>query len=541
MPSNKEECLSVFMLIPGFSKDPSVLSCEGEIIEALDISDLRSFTFYFPQVEAALKKYMSFGGDCQQRREFLDAGHEASRQKYLSAPALNRWLEDAKAAKTKNAQRIRNCRKDSIVNKLINIGYSPEDLESNIDQNGWKWSNLIDQPRPLTERIWENIRPQLEETIRLRREKKIELEKKLRQRRFGYATKELLYSRGSAPEDYYIVPSELLELPLAKQLFESDQVWTEIPEAQQSYIKQYAIERSNARLLKLEEEGASAIVRARREAGVPAINTIASNSSEPDRELTRNEETKTQDILQHPTTFFTIWEYGNQCLYTFSEMLEELAKHCFSELHYFRSNEPFQWALGTASYNGLRYADALYLDLAIPGSKTMDDMEALGNTFVCLRCHPTCREMKSWRNLVNHFYIEYKDYAEREVEKQRHVNCKIVNVHDHDQNDPAPLAAYIGTDATLRTVNSVTSSPASPDSSQFYEEILFEAARYDLEKSICIWPCECVGHNGRKHLRLTCRECIALGIFDYRSSNFACQGKLDKHRRAKHRVGQVLA
>ncbi|KLO05647.1 hypothetical protein SCHPADRAFT_717760 [Schizopora paradoxa] len=66
-------------------------------------------------------------------------------------------------------------REAMIEKKLEELGYTSDDINKTyLDDHAWKWNSLILQPRPLTERIWNKTRPQLEETIRLRRQRREE-------------------------------------------------------------------------------------------------------------------------------------------------------------------------------------------------------------------------------------------------------------------------------------------------------------------------------------------------------------------------------
>ncbi|KAH8118231.1 hypothetical protein DFH11DRAFT_1573137 [Phellopilus nigrolimitatus] len=111
---------------------------------------------YKPHLQAVLEKYMSYDRDSDE-------------QKRYHICQLDSWLEDLNETK---AQEI--TMQEEFV-KLKELGYVYEDLRDNLDEKGWKWDKLIEQPRALTDRIWDNIRPELEKTIHLRREKKARL------------------------------------------------------------------------------------------------------------------------------------------------------------------------------------------------------------------------------------------------------------------------------------------------------------------------------------------------------------------------------
>ncbi|KAH8116966.1 hypothetical protein DFH11DRAFT_1141796 [Phellopilus nigrolimitatus] len=496
MPRNDEERSCVLRLVNG-------LSTTSPPIKALDYSNLRSFMFYDPQVTAAVAKYRSFDEACRQREGFLDAENDETVQRYLSSPALDRWLENTKVARSNDIQNARDSRLRSIYNKLTALGYTQADYRTDGDQKDWKWNSLIDQPRPLTDRIWKNILPQLEETIRLRREKRARIAKERRRSERRYKLRKLAekFVCSESGKTCYVAPVELYKQPLARQFVESDEEGTALSEAQWLSIKQQVVEFSKVRQREIEEEAASALVAARREAGLPAISAISIESSEGKREVQAGEG-KSVSVLQHPTAFF-----GSRDLKPFTGILDERHDYCHKEFDCARGE---RWVLRQPARNGVLYADALYSELGLP-STTMNDMLALGESFVCLRCDPTVRTLMTWIDLVNHFYNENDLFEKREAVRKRRTDCEVVNINDHDRIEPEPLAAYTGDITALR------------------DGTLAAASLSELEK--WIQACTCETHDG-KSFQSCCASCFKLG--QHYLNLFSCQGQMDVHRRAKH-------
>ncbi|KAH8115068.1 hypothetical protein DFH11DRAFT_143824 [Phellopilus nigrolimitatus] len=499
MPYDEEDNCNVLRLVNGLSTTSST----EKNIKALDYSDLRSFMFYVPQIKTAFAKYRSLGEACQRREGYLDEG---TLQRYLSSPALDRCLENMKAARSNDIQNARDSRLRSIGIKLAQLGYTEADYRTGDDEENWKWNSLVDQPRPLTDRIWKNILPQLEETIRLRREKKTRLEKeqlfKKRQQKLREIAETFVCSESG--KTCYVAPAELFKQPLAKQFIESDGTGTDLCEAQWLSIKQQMVEFSKVRQREIEEEYASAIVIARRNAGLPAISTKLMESSEDKRE-TQTGKSKSDGVLQHPTAFF-----GSRYLKLFTSILEDRHDYCWREFRWSRGN---QWEHSQPACNGILYADALYSELDLP-STTMDDMLALEKSFVCLRCDPTFRELMTWTDLVKHFYRENNSFEEMEVVKKRLTDCEVGNVNDHDRTKPERLAAYTGDITVLRDGSLAATNPSG------------------LEK--WIQTCTCETHTGKRLVDPFCSPCYRLGQHYIR---FSCQGQMDIHHRAKHAHG----
>ncbi|KAH8115106.1 hypothetical protein DFH11DRAFT_146450 [Phellopilus nigrolimitatus] len=525
MPRNDKEFSSVLMLVNGLSVDFPVEFTDEESIKSLESWELRSFTYYFPQVKAALEMFRSFRRAYKKRERYVTVCHEATCQRYLSSPALDRWLENTKEAKINDIQIAKDRRWRSIAIKLAQLGYTEVDYETQLDEEHWKWNSLIAQTRPLTNRIWRNIRPQLEETIRLRRELRIRLERehrfKVRQRELVRIARDFIDSEDG--KMCTIVPSELLELPGAKQVLDSEEPSFDIPQVHQTTLKQQMVEMSKGRHLKFEEEGSSKVLSTRHAAGLKAFKSTTRNSLEDRPGKARNDAGGNEDILQHPTTVFKRHEYGEACLAPFSELLEDIRDHCLRKFDFYpgTANTRFQWTLCSPSHNGILYAEALYSAVALP-FKTMDEMLALGESFICLRCDPINRKLMSWTCLVNHFYHEYQQFEEREAVKKSHDNYVIPNIEDHDRKKSRPLATYIG---NLQAGVTSADSPEVPNSTA-------------LEK--WIQPCTCESHTSDDFfytLRHTCPECSTFGMA---YCSYPCLGKLDAHRRAIHAHGQEL-
>ncbi|KAH8115069.1 hypothetical protein DFH11DRAFT_1591251 [Phellopilus nigrolimitatus] len=302
-----------------------------------------------------------------------------------------------------------------------------------------------------------------------------------------------------------IAISELLKLPIAKQILNSEEPGSDIPQVHQTTLKQQMVEMSKGRQLKLEEEGSSMVLSTRHAAGLKAFKSTTRNSSEDRRGKARNDAGRNEDILQHPTTVFKRRSFGEARLAPFSEMLKDLRDHCWSFRTHDDANTPFKWTLCSPSHNGILYAEALYSAVALP-YKTMNEMLALGESFICLRCDPINRKLMSWTCLVNHFYNEYKQFEEREALRNE----------DHDRKKDRPLAAYTG---NLQAGVTSADSLEVPNSTA-------------LEK--WIQRCTCESHASDIYPRKICPECQTLGMRYY---SYPCFGKLDAHRRAIHAHG----
>lgn len=155
------------------------------------------------------------------------------------------------------------------------------------------------------------------------------------------------------------------------------------------------------------EEGAEELSRVRRGYGLEDVPTdIMQDELEPRKNVWKA-------LLLHPTSFCEPYDrlgFGNDFKHTYSEILDMIFdRHIdsLSTLNSFRltSTEPLQ-AYKAAVKSQFLAANALFTSLAL-GAKTMVDANAMGTTFVCLRCHRACRQLLSWKKLVRlgHFFV----------------------------------------------------------------------------------------------------------------------------------------
>ncbi|KAI0739390.1 hypothetical protein C8Q80DRAFT_1198414 [Daedaleopsis nitida] len=82
---------------------------------------------------------------------------------WMHSISLEKQLDDISTSKT---------RSESITAKLQKLGYAQQDFP----EDDATWDRLVNQPKPLTDRIWNNLRPKLEARIALARDRRIEEE-----------------------------------------------------------------------------------------------------------------------------------------------------------------------------------------------------------------------------------------------------------------------------------------------------------------------------------------------------------------------------
>ncbi|PIL34396.1 hypothetical protein GSI_03171 [Ganoderma sinense ZZ0214-1] len=78
------------------------------------------------------------------------------------------WFKERSLLKQLANQDTMEDRKSKITEQLKELGYTEDDFPEDEEA----WDKLVDQPRPLTDRIWNNIRPKLEELLTFEKERR---------------------------------------------------------------------------------------------------------------------------------------------------------------------------------------------------------------------------------------------------------------------------------------------------------------------------------------------------------------------------------
>ncbi|THH00583.1 hypothetical protein EW145_g7059, partial [Phellinidium pouzarii] len=409
-----------YMLVP--TKDFSRVF--QRIPQPPKVSDFSNCFYYLPQFRAILKEYSSFKESSATQKEFEKERLKMVWQMWPKVKAVESWLKKEKELRAKDRSNATMSRKDSVFKKLKELGYRDDYLNSSLDEKDWIWDSLIEQTRPLTERIWNNIRPQLEETLRLRQEKlnRIWKEERLKEHRENLIklVKDFFYSEDG--KTCCVAVSAFLKLPLSQEMIRADESWAIVVQTHWNSLKQKMLDLSESRKRSVTEEATYMVVKARAELGLPDISA-SDSSNDVDFGSQLNA------ILQHPSSVFGDYRlfYSGKCLFTFSTALDQLRTSCLrSYENRYNLDSPLSWEIGALDRSVIRIAEALYTSVGV--ARTLDDMYALDKSFVCMRCAPSTRLRYTWINLIGHFYSKLISF---EFAKE-----------DRLENLPGKLAGY---------------------------------------------------------------------------------------------------
>ncbi|THG97667.1 hypothetical protein EW145_g7569, partial [Phellinidium pouzarii] len=367
--------------------------------------------YYEPHLRSIVEKYASFKALSAAQKEFVKERRKIVCQIWPGLEALENWFRQAYRSKAKGRLDAILSRQISIFDKLKELGYMDEDFSKKLDEKGWRWNDLVRQPRPLTDRIWNNIRPHLEDTIRLRREKKARIAKGIRiqERREKLIRLAGTFLESEERQICCIGVFEFLELPLSQEVIHNDESWTVNLRKHWDCLKQNILDFSESRRQKFAEQAASMLISARHESGLHDVFASVSSQDEVNHGPI--------DILQHPTAFFKRSpDNGNFTVATFSSSWCNLSRRCLKE--YQAGQMPgVRMRLDMGVYQTdrsvLSVANALYASVGV--ATALDELKALDIAFVCMRCAPSERYHHSWHELVHHFYKKIEDFP---IEKQ---------------------------------------------------------------------------------------------------------------------------
>ncbi|KAL5526514.1 hypothetical protein ACEPAF_8238 [Sanghuangporus sanghuang] len=305
---------------------------------------------------------------------------ELSHQRYAAlifgkscmfAGALDKWLVEWQARQPGMVSSQKEMLRHEATRRLKSLGYSDVQLNNKNDEPGWKWDELIEKPRALTDRSWNVLLPQLRDTIFLRMMKSQALSAEERRT-------ELSRIMGEIVDVHCCVTfQDILQLPLAQQVIDHDGSTGPF-----TYM--------DLRALKKE------ITRISRSFEYQLLNYCALLLDCPDRRFINK-----YRACDRPSAFFLFRqrsEHYHLQLKTYEELLQDIR----DEFRVARiEGKTVTWILESRIYAPpTSLIDALCDSVQVSAS-SHDKMAAKGSRFKCLRCGDG---LMTWVDLVRHFY-----------------------------------------------------------------------------------------------------------------------------------------
>ncbi|KLO06466.1 hypothetical protein SCHPADRAFT_946061 [Schizopora paradoxa] len=347
---------------------------------------------------------------------------------------IHRWLQDASNMKEQLMKRLRRDRQASIHEKLRALGYENEDFDTQFDPKGWKWNQLIGQTRAVSDRVWENIRPQLEEIIKLRR---------------AHAGANFLAKRRNARQlefsrRFVASQPQVREIPFGKLYMRGD--------LQEEPFVEEILDENDAKI-PLDDERWNRIFERIPELILNHKKVIEDHCMDKIRKALKESKTMSRpsdvsDNGQHPGDPIEDMDHIPSCLLSATSLFKfgGYQLEDYTEILHRRSLSPRRlWTMGgeawsvdgadvASSGNVVSMASFLLKQLGLPEDTSMAYMLACGTDFQCLTCSrasQTSESSMSWAQLVLHF-IHANDKYKSDLNTIKNKKLDIPFLNDHE-------------------------------------------------------------------------------------------------------------
>ncbi|KAM5540119.1 hypothetical protein V8D89_006259 [Ganoderma adspersum] len=127
--------------------------------------------YYATQVNATIAKYRGLEQqDHEAAKRMMEETLKDVAATHTHAAMVLDWIEKKRLSKLSTDGQIMLDRKSKITERLQVLGYSEDDFPTSNDV----WDKLVDQAKPLTDRIWNNIGTKLVEQLAVEKERRIQ-------------------------------------------------------------------------------------------------------------------------------------------------------------------------------------------------------------------------------------------------------------------------------------------------------------------------------------------------------------------------------
>ncbi|TDL20433.1 hypothetical protein BD410DRAFT_790922 [Rickenella mellea] len=381
--------------------------------------------FYKPDFEEALEQYLMLASDSIAQDKFVAERVMLVEQIVKHAVEIDKWMNGVSWEKSVGKREILIRRENSIVAKLMELGYT----KMEVMKLGDEYDPIFEHPRDLTERIWAGIRPKLEAGLLLNRRKELEREEK---KRLYLRQEELSVFYHAHIQNLQVSDDERIFLPAAGDFYSDPSIAAVLnPEYCST---EFTEERWDSLLPTLPDvfmrhrshivsTCASLLSEARQFEGIQEQQPPVGETCTADKE----------DVLRLATSFFTYdWDFHSprNSLLAFPALVDH--PQVRGREDWLKEHEWIHWGTDLLCKGYiLRIASILLANLGLPNSTTMEHMEALGRCLVCKRCDPVFLKKMSWAELVDHFGCEL-DWYETAQFANDDLETSIPTVNDHD-------------------------------------------------------------------------------------------------------------
>ncbi|CAE6504317.1 unnamed protein product [Rhizoctonia solani] len=389
--------------------------------------------------------------------------------RFMYAYKMRKFLKAMDLVREQKMDDIKAERKEEIKHWLEELGWTREDM--NFSYRGClhqaEWLQLVSQPKPLTEREWTDLEPQLIPLLKANRERRLYVQYQKRQDDRRGRLAELLRAikqqdgftvqmptqhpatlvSGSLLTASYEPPfpelSYMLDCPVVLDLYETDRTATELEakfEQHRIEIERYITEwkaRIQTHCSKLARQGL------KNTKNILQSSLVASDN-QPNPFANLSDDIKL--LLRADSFFITTAQFYSERPVTYGSVLK------------FEGLLGTYTALGAAipkappSLDGISWNDKAHNAaqdlLACLGLPDVSYLEMTDKSvYTCGRCHDT--ENKTWEEMVYHYVQQKQKYAR--IRKETWLTKEVIvykDVHDPAQFTRLPLIRYSGVQAT---------------------------------------------------------------------------------------------
>ncbi|KLO18520.1 hypothetical protein SCHPADRAFT_866618 [Schizopora paradoxa] len=492
------------------------IDCVWRRFAVLQLREVTNKAKELSENPASLQRYLS------ERQKFTSCVLESVR-------AIEQWLEreSSREAELKLKRRL------SIERRLGDLGFHGDDVNDCHDDEDWKWEQLFHHSQPLTDKVWQSIRPQLERTIQLRRTfaghrfYNDRRAKGLEEMRSRFEDARPILSNiylGSL-----LTIRDFLELPIVNEVVEEDGCRLSLTDERWQHVEDTFPNAAQTLVKTIEKDCAwefkdSVLQTSRDDLRIlfKADTNVWASESTIDEEFDR-----IPGCLLSAMALFKRNMHGITYLESFTEILLARSNHYFLPPY----AEFKRWGEEPVETSPVIISTALRLleHLRLPKETTLAFMSACRHDFRCLRCtkssmtHPL-----SWSELVHHFVSKTEVFERLRLEaERRNFDVPIRNAHDLNCQDDGTAVVR----SLLRTTVDIAPTCANIDRystlSTFFEK--------DLGSSTCpgdlTFEDSVAEYHSVPYMHfVSCRLCQALGhIHEERTRGGMCWHMMISH------------
>ncbi|KAL5478866.1 hypothetical protein ACEPAI_2143 [Sanghuangporus weigelae] len=410
---------------------------EMSVTDTLQIIDRGKTQPHFLEVDfvRAASTYLKMDADSEERILFLEKQRRFVEEMAKHVHHIVAWRAAHTWAHKLADEEIKARRREQIADRLYSLGYPYEEIGSMRSWNGdhvsrESWLKLVCQPRELTDRIWNNIRPKLEALLQSKREydreQIIEQDRCKRESELlafykDYVEQQMSYSVYQAP----LCLVDLYAVPLVSDMIERDDCTVEITKEHWQKIENELPMIAFLHSRKIKYDCANLLRSAQEHSdGIARIDEEEWKTSEIDSTVDIGTVWRCNAFFSHPAAPYD--------METFAQILSRRRTNMLRTWLY----PPWKSVRIQVERLVFHTADALRSSLGFPNDTTMSHMESLGSTFVCLQCDPMLRNPLTWDELVRHVACEIRDY------RRYPQSCDIPLLETHKLVSDHPIAAH---------------------------------------------------------------------------------------------------